>query len=626
MLNEEATNSRIYSEMPRNGAIDVVRGIAITLVILYHLPGNPVNGGLIGVDLFMVLSGYLVTKSLLGSSLTKSELLEFWRRRIRRVLPAVTSVVCVVAVIRFIFWTVSRKEDLWDAASAIGLVANWRFISSGRDYFRTVGGVSPYQHLWSLSVEEQFYVFWPIVVLIARKHLSKVIGLLIGASFIWMMIESSSTSLSRAYFGTDTRIGTLLIGSSLAIWEINNRSQKNVNWSRIFQFSLTGFVLISVFANATDKSMYQGGFLLVALFAAFIVFCASRLAGNSKIEKLWGSSFVYRCLRSLGLRSYSLYLVHWPVFVLITPQRFDASETELLLYKLLLTFLCSEILYRFIEEPWRRISTTNRRMMYGLVLATTSIGLAISVAAINVAPSPKFLQGGNSSVIRTHGENSGTLLIGDSIVEGLMEMPSIESAATAPIDYIAVSGCGFLPGFVIGSDGSVYEPSRNCPERVDDALWKALKNHRYKKIIWLNAWDAEDREIDGKKLRQTIDGEAFTNLMQSVILRLQTFAQEVTVVTIPEKAFKSSTYSTPPDQLTRDRYKASRKNLLKAARLAKSSTIDLAQYICKKSSPCDDFDSSGSRFRPIDGVHFSGPGGKNAKDWLVRQISDVPKN
>ena len=627
MKSENITSSGNHIDAHRNGAIDVVRGIAISLVILYHLPGSPVRGGLIGVDLFMVLSGYLVTRSLLTSSLAKPDLLDFWLRRIRRVLPAVTTVVCIVAVIRFTYWSVSRKEDLWDAAASIGMVANWRFISSGSDYFRTADGVSPFQHLWSLGVEEQFYVLWPVVVILARRHLSKIIGLLIPLSFWLMMNEGISNDLSRAYFGTDTRIGTLLIGSYLVIWKFGNQYHKQLNWKWLFQVSLIGFIIFAIFIDATNKLMYRGGFLFVALFAAGIVYLANRLVEEHKILKLFGSSQLYILLKFLGLRSYSLYLTHWPVFVLITPERFGVSETKLLFVELILTFVSSEILYRLVEQHFQKVLTSNLRIIRGIVFVSLATCIALSVMARVASPIPSFLKGGESSATSNQSGKNRTLLVGDSVVQSLIDLSSTSSnSMMGQIDHISVSGCGFLPGLVIGSDESVYEPSKTCQKRVDETIWKALQGRRFEQIIWLNAWDSEDREIEGVKFQQTTNSNSFIDLNYRMILRFQKFAKKVVVVTIPEKAAKSNTYNNPPAQVIRDRYAASRQNLLQAARRADVKVVDLAYFVCRGSSPCNDMDMSGNRFRPIDGVHFSGLGGLEALDWLLSQVGDWSKN
>jgi peptidoglycan/LPS O-acetylase OafA/YrhL len=605
----------------RNNSLDVVRGIAITVVILYHVPDNPVKGGLIGVDLFMVVSGYLVTKSLVSTPLSKSNIFEFWLRRIRRLLPAATTVVVVIAVIRFLFWTNSRRADLWDATSAVGFVANWRFVFSGNDYFRSVSGESPYQHLWSLAVEEQFYLFWPAIVFFSRKHLMKMVIVLISASFFWMAVQAATTSHSRAYYGTDTRMGTLLIGAALALMQLERNQSRKVFSYQTFQVGIIIFLVTAMLVDAQNEFMYRGGFLFVAMISAAIVWSATSDEGKQR-RKLFGSHHLYRALTAVGLRSYSLYLVHWPIFALITPERHEMSKTVLLICNIFLTAFLAEILYRLVETRSQRVSTSNYLAMLSFLLITIVAGVVFAVTALNTPSLPNYLDGKQSQTLSSTGDSDAVLLIGDSVVASLMDL-SKESRQTKTynLEFIAVSGCGLLPGFVIGIDSAIYAPSTSCGTRVDEDVWQVLEGRRFKKIVWLSAWDAEDRKVGDVNMRQAADSVKFIKLMTTTINRLSRYADQVAVVTIPEKASTSGLYAVSPELPVRIRFEAAMKNISYAANETGSEVVDLAKFVCQGISPCDDVSLNGERMRPIDGVHFSGPGGLEVYEWLERTIN-----
>jgi peptidoglycan/LPS O-acetylase OafA/YrhL len=591
------------------------------MVILYHVPGNPVKGGLIGVDLFMVVSGYLVTKSLVSSPLSKSNIFEFWRRRIRRLLPAATTVVVIIAGIRFFFWTSSRRTDLWDATSAVGFVANWRFVFSGNDYFRSVSGVSPYQHLWSLAVEEQFYLFWPAIVFFSRKHLMKIVIVLISASFFWMAVQAAIMSHSRAYYGTDTRMGTLLIGAALALMQLEGSQSRKIFSYQTFQVGIIIFVVTAMLINAQSDLMYRGCFLFVAMISTVVVWSATSDEGK-QCKKLFGSHHLHRALTAVGLRSYSLYLVHWPIFALITPDRYEASKTVLLFCNILLTAILAEILYRLVEMRSQKISTSNYSALLGLLLITVIAGLVFAVTALNTPSLPNYLDGKQSQNLSSTRDSGAVLLIGDSVVASLMDLSKASrQTKTYNLEFIAVSGCGLLPGFVIDVDSAIYAPSTSCGTRVDEGVWQVLEGRRFKKIVWLSAWDAEDRRVGDVNMRQKTDSVKFIKLMTTTINRLSQYADQVAVVTIPEKASTSGLYAVSPEVSVRNRFDAAMKNIAHAANETGSEVVDLAKFVCQGISPCDDVSLNGERMRPTDGVHYSGPGGLEVYEWLERTIN-----
>ena len=223
-------------------ALDGLRALAVGAVVAYHLDGHGLRGGFLGVDTFFVLSGFLIT-SLLLVELERTRgvaLVAFWGRRLRRLLPALLGVVAAVGVYAWLFAPSMERASLrGDSVAGLLYVANWRFVASGQSYFDLFSAPSPLRHLWSLAIEEQFYLVWPLVVLGAaaivgwRASLARiVVGLIaaIGAvaSIVAMARLYDASDPSRAYYGTDARVHTILIGCLLAVVVLHWRPRTRV--------------------------------------------------------------------------------------------------------------------------------------------------------------------------------------------------------------------------------------------------------------------------------------------------------------------------------------------------------------------------------------------------------------
>lgn len=611
----------------RNDALDALRGIAITMVLLYHLPGQPLNAGLIGVDLFMVLSGYLVTKSFMGSRMRALDVLEFWQRRIRRVVAPALVLVIVVLILRSFTWRVSPRDDYWDAAAAAGFVSNWRFVLSGTDYFRTVSGVSPFQHLWSLSVEEQFYIVWPVLFVLFKRRIKAATGALILLSFGLMAVLAQSGEMSRSYFGTDTRAGTLLVGAMLAVasHEIRRLPFHAILSSPIlFNLMLIAYLLMSFFLSGTSPYMYQGGFAVIAALGAVLVLNAEFMPNHGR--SVFRSRLLFRGLTAIGLRSYSIYLVHWPVIVMLSPRFGEDNEFLRSIALIILSLLLSEIMYRCVERRLARRMSLVPRVSSKLVAA--SVAVSVGTIGVGFASSglPVFLRGGDSVQLTAETETR-VLFVGDSVVMSLVDLGLTKSVEPGVgFDHVAISGCGLLPGLVIDEAGGVYEPSRACANRAESEFWNKIQPDSYDLVVWLSPWDAENRRFNQENATQIASPERFVAEMSKVAERLGQVGKRVAVVTAPERAAQSASDSQGPSLAVIERYRAANHNLREAASRSSAEVIDLNSFVCSGMSPCPDVDRDGNRFRPIDGVHFSGLGGGAAVKWLQNQVIFVLEN
>jgi peptidoglycan/LPS O-acetylase OafA/YrhL len=375
--------------------LDGLRALAVIAVFAYHARIDWLPGGFLGVDLFFVLSGYLITSLLLveWEARNRIDLRRFWLRRARRLLPALVVVVLGALVLSAIFARQDLSHTRSDAVSSLLYYTNWHLIIANHSYFNLMGNPSLLQHLWSLAVEEQFYIVWPLLlvpalVLLGRKRMPMLViaGIAASATLMWMLYKPGSDP-SRVYFGTDTRAFLLLMGILLAlVWPAIERLRQAVPLLELLGVAaLVGAVLL--FRNMQDfnPTLYRGGDLAASF--CFVVLIAAVAHPKTGI----GNALGVAPLRWIGERSYGIYLWHWPIIVLLagvnTRPGFGivAAEAALVLAAATLSF-------RFVEEPIRsgrlqqRLAQHPRRYRLEVIGAGT-LGLAAALAVLFVTPS-----------------------------------------------------------------------------------------------------------------------------------------------------------------------------------------------------------------------------------------------
>lgn len=349
-------------------ALDGLRAFAVLAVIAYHFGFGWVSGGLLGVTVFFVLSGYLIT-SLLVIEWRRTHTIDlkaFWMRRIRRLLPAIIFVLlCTVALCALFNHDLLTKMRP-DIPPALFFYSNWWYIFRDVSYFETMGAPSPLTHFWSLAIEEQFYVIWPLIMFALFKFGKKkkvatsvTLGLAILSVIMMMVIYDPAADPSRVYYGTDTRAFSLLIGALLAfIWPstqlagaqttpLPSSTRMILDGAGILSF--IGLVIMVGFVDGFSPFMYRGGILLASLLTAVVI--AVLVHPQSGIAKVFAlPPFVW-----IGKRSYGMYLWHYPLILIMTPQNFAGSyEWWRVLLILLAIFACSAFSFRFIEDPLRK--------------------------------------------------------------------------------------------------------------------------------------------------------------------------------------------------------------------------------------------------------------------------------
>jgi len=359
----------IGTQLPYRPGLDGLRALAVAGVVLYHAGVSWMPGGFLGVDVFFVLSGYLITSLLLAERHRKGRVgfKAFWMRRARRLLPAVLLVVfvCLLAASTIARDDLARTRG--DALASLVYLTNWHLIAASHSYFNAFGRPSLLQHLWSLAVEEQFYLFWPLLLMGSLKLLGRrytvvltVLLALASTALMWGLYDPNQDP-SRVYYGTDTRAATLLVGALLAFaWPLGGfRDEVSRRAARVLDgvgcVALLAVLALFVRVQDYDPWLYRGGFLLVALCTAVLIAVVVHPAS------FLGRALGTRMLRWIGVRSYGIYLWHWPVMMLSRPG-IDVPwrGTFVVLAQIAVTVGLAALSYRYVEMPVRGGSAQRR--------------------------------------------------------------------------------------------------------------------------------------------------------------------------------------------------------------------------------------------------------------------------
>ena len=345
--------------------LDGIRAIAVIMVLSYHLKLSLFKSGFLGVTVFFVLSGYLITGILISEVEEEGtiDLKNFWLRRIRRLVPAVMSMAVVIifvsAVVNRVIFTKGCKDFL---ASVLGF-NNWWQIFNKVSYFEAAGVPSPFTHCWSLAIETQFYLIYPLILLgiyklaksrgegrVKRGLLFAGVTLLLALISVILMIVlfDPQKDASRVYYGTDTRAFSLLFGALLAImWEyrmVPRRLSASVNMV-LGSVSFAALLVMTIAINGSSNFWYRGGQFVGTILTVLMVYAVSG-------RKTWLSRFLSNpVLKWIGDRSYSLYLWHYPIILLIS--KGIKASWWITLIEIVLSVVLAELSYRFIETPIR---------------------------------------------------------------------------------------------------------------------------------------------------------------------------------------------------------------------------------------------------------------------------------
>jgi peptidoglycan/LPS O-acetylase OafA/YrhL len=460
----------------RLAGLDGLRGLAVLSVMTFHFGASWLPGGFFGVDIFYVLSGFLITSLLLQESTRtgRIRLKHFWARRARRLLPALLLVLLAVTwYVHFVASSASYPGYRADAFSTLFYFSNWHQIATSTNYFVFTGLASPLTHCWSLAIEEQFYLVWPLVTIAAlwagRRRGRGVVVLLglcvVGAtaSAIEMAsLFSPGTSTTRIYFGTDTHAQCLLVGAALACgltlalrggWSSIQSVTVPARVARMIDAgSLVGLIILVVLAHTLTGSSaltYEGGFLLVSLATSAMI-----LAVLVAPRGLTAQLFAIRPLAWLGTISYGMYLWHYPLYLYLTPNRTGLSGVGLFFIRVMATIGIAALSFWLVERPimrgtfWRSAralipSGAGVLVVSGVIVAAT-VGTSATAANVTRYTAPAGTVNHLGSVV----------VLGDSMALTLY----FALQATAPPGTRVTNASTFACGLVIATGISAYPP------------------------------------------------------------------------------------------------------------------------------------------------------------------------
>ena len=434
-------------------AIDGLRAVAVIAVMLYHLGFDWIPGGFLGVDLFFVISGYVITRLILDS-INQSGALDlraFYAARLRRIYPGfIFMVICTIIFIG-VWAPEAIKRFLTDLPYALSGSINWYLVAKNQDYFETIGRPPLLQHTWSLAVELQFYLIWPIILLTILKYFGKKniarialgIAMISGVTLFIVSLsldQANAKQISHIYFGTDTHSLGLFLGSALAVsWipqnlggAITKRAQDVIDGIGVV--GLLGLISIFLFIDQSNANLYRLAFPLAGIFGCLVII--SLVHPASRFAPIISTA----PFRWVGQRSYGIYIWHWVIFQVTRPSVDLSGQTwALYLARVLLVLALADISLRWVEIPFRQGSVQNwfRGMKYRstkirlrqqvslltsviAVLAVTSI---ISVQAINKAD--QITNQVLDEIIPSEpnqqdlGSTTGLWVTGDSVILGI---------------------------------------------------------------------------------------------------------------------------------------------------------------------------------------------------------------
>jgi peptidoglycan/LPS O-acetylase OafA/YrhL len=499
-----------------------LRAIAILLVVLFHADVPGISGGYVGVDVFFVISGFVITGVLLREqdSRRRISILNFYGRRARRIIPAASLVIIVTVVAAFHYLgSLTGHETAVDGQWAAVFLANFHFAASQTNYLASQQPPSSLQNFWSLAVEEQFYVVYPTIFLLtvgfasrfsARLRLTFLLSAIIVASYAYSVVFTAANP-SSAFFSPFTRAWELALGALIAVSgptlrRLPSRAAALISWA--------GFVAIVVSSvTLTSASVYPGALVIFPVVGAGLIIAGGVARPTWGVERLLSR----RPFQLLGLISYSLYLWHWPILIIVTQ---DRGATELPVWENLVLILIATgvaaLTYRLLENPVRHARFLLQRRWASVLMGLCLIGAtlvvttyeeqrpAFSLGAIASATTGSPCPEPNHDVVSSlrsrydsgHAHAAGqsvgaqsVVLIGDSTACTLL--PGLQAVGPSyglSFEDGAVIGCGVVSGEIaplynkLGTNVSL--PTKQCQGEANRAEMQAIERYRPRLIVW----------------------------------------------------------------------------------------------------------------------------------------------
>ncbi len=651
---EDVTEARTrHGRLPHIGGLDGLRGLAVLGVLLFHGGVSWAAGGFLGVDTFFVLSGFLIaTLVLLELERTGTlGLKSFWCRRARRLLPAL--LVLLVGVAAYAAYAAPAdtiRSIRGDAFATLSYVANWRFLFAGHGYFAQGSTPSPLLHTWSLAIEEQFYLVFPLIVfLIVRRSKRPALALGLGAATLAaasaIEMDWLSGNVDRVYYGTDTRAQSLLVGVALAAVFVSTRNDarhaRRHRGAGLASKLVAPLALVVAFAFAarltgSSPTLYHFGLLAFSVAVGLVVLDVARHP-----QSLVGRALAWRPLAAIGVISYGLYVYHWPLFLYLDHDRTGLTGGALLAVRFAATFAVAVVSYQLLERPMRQGALRVRRLP--VVVPVSAIAAVAALVAVTVVMVPGSSLPGSGEIqaaaatpvqtapidttraaktrpVRVVPANRPVkvMVVGDSVGLTLSQGMSPMTSKYG-VDLIDRSqlGCGIVRGSPFRYFGDVQPEPPECATWPQDWAKDVAQVDPDVVLVVIGRWEVMDRTYKGQWTR--IGDNAFdTDLDSELATALSTLSSHGAVVTFATAPYykrgeqpNGGLY--PEDETWRvDRWN----QLLRAfvAQNGSATLVDLGGLLAPQGKMTYTVD--GVTVRASDGVHITPQGGR----WLAPQL------
>ena len=534
-------------------SLDGLRALAVAAVLFYHARFEWIPGGYLGVSAFFTLSGFLITSLLLREWATESavDLRSFWRRRFRRLLPASWITMAVVVAFGALgIWDSEQLRSLrGDVPFSLLEVVNWHFIAADRSYGADFAAPSPLEHFWSLAVEQQFYLLLPVLVIgvlvlgprtSPRLRLRRLVTVLVGLAVLSAVLNGvlSRSSIDRAYFGTDTRMAEMLIGALLACWTLRStrRAEPRHRSIAVAVGIVASIVTLWLWHVAALSSswMYPWGLILTALCTAAIIHAA--LQGGAVASALSIAPLLW-----LGRLSYGVYLLHWPIFLWLSPARTGWSQWPLFGLRVVTTLMAAVVMFRLIENPVRhghRLVAPRAAPLAAGAMVVLLLGGTFVITRDLPPPSEIARASAAPTTTLPPPPPVKVLFVGDQSASAYADaLGGIEGLDVA---VSAVPDCGLaLGGWVALPSGAVERDARRCdvaPQTWVDAITSTQPDVV---LVATASRDLADRRLDATGTWAPSNDPQVTDFLRTDFGRalddLSATGTEIAVLTAPSR-------------------------------------------------------------------------------------------
>jgi peptidoglycan/LPS O-acetylase OafA/YrhL len=612
-------------------ALDGLRGIAVAGVLLFH--AGHLVGGFLGVDLFFVLSGFLITSLLLRESADRSavNLKMFWIRRARRLLPALGGVLLGVAAYAWLLADARELERIrLDGLATIAYVANWRFVLADQSYWDLFVSPSPLQHMWSVAIEEQFYVVWPLLFVVllrtrAKDHIARTV--LVGApvlalaSLALMIALYESEGRTRVYFGTDTRAASILVGITLAAWfAVRGQARSAAGRAATEGAGIAGAVILLWAWTRVDgqsELLYQGGMLALAVAGVAVI-----AAVASPEPGPLGRALSIAPLRWLGQISYGVYLWHWPIYLVLDADRTGLDGWPLVGVRVAVTVVVSAVSYVLFEQPVRhgRVPRAQLRVLAPAASIVVVAALLLGTVGAEDPPDtgvvrPDDVETAVAAAAAAPPGAEQVMVVGNSV--GLFLGKGFQEVEADP-PVVAfnrgVVACNFpFPQDMRLGDGTPWPDGLiDCAE-----TWEADVERLRPHTVVIALSDTNDSEFlhDGEWTHPCTPGwdDRYRVALDDAVRRLSRHGATVAIV--------SAAYNDIPNAPVARLERTDCQNAVNAEVAAANPDavlVDLAGYLCSAPGVCRD-EIDGVELRP-DGLHYMGEGAEVIARWILDEV------